>query len=337
MNISDALQQYGLLALIAFAVGGLLLAILYPYFSGAKQTERRVKAVTGEEKMSAKPGFRARLLSEDPKDIRRKQIQESLGQVEERERQRKQRVTLRVQMMQAGLEISSRAFYAASSVVGLIIGLACFIAGVPWYVALVAAFAGFLGVPRWVLKYLCKRRQQIFLTDFADAIDVMVRGLKSGLPVHDAMRIIATEMSAPVGPEFLEIVEGQRLGITLDQGIDRLYERVPLAEVNFLAIVMNIQSKSGGNLAEALNNLSKVLRDRKKMKGKIQALSQEAKASAMIVGALPFVIMGFMTVLNPSYLNPLWETTMGNVMAIGSCVWMAIGILIMKKMINFDF
>jgi tight adherence protein B len=337
MELPEVLQQYGFLALIALAVGGLLLAVLYPYFSGAKQTEKRVRAVTADEKVASKPGLRSRLLAEDPKDARRKQIQESLGQVEERERQRKQRLTLRVLLMQAGLEISSRLFYTLSAVVALIIGLASLIAGVPWYVALLAGFAGFMGLPRWALKYLRRRRQQVFLTDFADAIDIMVRGLKSGLPINDAMRIISTEMPAPVGPEFLEIVEGQRLGITFDQGIDRMYERLPLAEVNFLAIVMNIQSKSGGNLSEALNNLSKVLRDRKKMKGKIQALSQEAKASAAIVGALPFVIMGFMTVVNPAYLNPLWNTTMGNVMLVGSGIWMTLGILIMRKMINFDF
>jgi tight adherence protein B len=335
MELSESLQQYGFLALIAFAVGGLLLAILFPYFSGAKQTERRMKAVTGDERAAAKPGIRARLLSEDPKGARRKQIQESLGQFEERERQRKQRLTLRVLLVQAGLEISARLFYTVSAVTGLVIGFACFVIGVPWYVALVAALAGFL--PRWALKYLRGRRQQIFLNDFADAVDIMVRGLKSGLPIHDAMRIISTEMPAPVGPEFLEIVEGQRLGITLNQGIDRLYERMPLAEVNFLAIVMNIQTKSGGNLSEALTNLSKVLRDRKKMKGKIKALSQEAKASAAIVGSLPFVIMGALTVLNPAYLNPMWDTTMGNIMVVGSGIWMTAGILIMRKMINFDF
>ena len=337
MELSDGLEQYGLLALIALAVGGLLLAILYPYFSGAKQTERRVKAVISDEKTAVKQGLRARLLAEDPKDARRKQIQESLGQVEERERQRKQKLTLRILMLQAGLEMSARLFYTISAVIGLVIGFVCFVVGVPWYVALLAGFAGFLGLPRWVLKYLRRRRQQVFLNDFADAIDIMVRGLKSGLPINDAMRIIATEMSAPVGPEFLEIVEGQRLGITFDQGIDRMYERLPLAEVNFLAIVMNIQSKSGGNLSEALSNLSKVLRDRKKMKGKITALSQEAKASAAIVGSLPFVIMGVLVVLNPTYLNPLWDTIMGNIMAVGSAVWMTMGILIMRKMINFDF
>lgn len=337
MELAEGLQQFGFLALVALAVGGLLLAFLFPHFSGAKQTEKRVKAVASEGKVQAKQGLRARLMTEDPKDARRKQIQESLNQVEMRERQRRQKVTLRVLLMQAGLDTSPRVFYGLSLAFGIILGLLSLILGVPWYVAALAAFAGFLGLPRWVLRFLRRRRQNIFLNDFADAIDIMVRGLKSGLPVNDAMKVISTETPAPVGPEFLEIVEGQRIGISIEQGIDRMYERMPLAEVNFLAIVMNIQSKTGGNLAEALNNLSKVLRDRKKMKAKINAMSQEAKASAGIIGSLPFIIMGALTVLNPTYLNPLWQTTVGNMLVIGAGMWMLIGILVMRKMINFDF
>lgn len=337
MDLADGLQQYGFLALVALAAGGLLLALLFPYFTGAKQAERRVRAVVTDERAPAKPGLRARLLAEDPKDARRKQLQESLSQLEQRERQRRQKLTLRVLLMQAGLETTPRLFYILSLIVGVVIGVGVLIAGVPWYVAVIGGLAGFLGLPRWFLKYLRRRRQQVFLNDFADAIDIMVRGLKSGLPVNDAMKIIASETPAPVGPEFLEIVEGQRIGISVDQGIERLFERMPLAEVNFLAIVMSIQSKTGGNLSEALNNLSKVLRDRKKMKAKIKAMSQEAKASATIIGSLPFVIMAALTVLNPAYLNPLWDTTMGNVMVVGSGIWMLIGSLIMRKMINFDF
>jgi tight adherence protein B len=150
----------------------------------------------------------------------------------------------------------------------------------------------------------------------------MVRGLKSGLPVNDALRVIATEMEAPVGPEFAEVVEGQRVGISIDQGIERMFERVPLAEVNFLSIVVMIQQKTGGNLAEALNNLSRVLRDRKKLKAKIQAVSQEAKASAAIVGSLPFLVMGGITLVNPEYLLPLFETEAGHIMLAGSAIWM---------------
>jgi tight adherence protein B len=333
----DDLRQWAFLAMVALAVGAVLMAVLYPYFSGAKRTEKRVKAVMSDGKGPAKQGLRARLMAEDPKDVRRKQLQESLNQVEERERQRRRKMTTRVLLSQAGLEISPRIFYLFALMLGLVIGLGVFISGVPWYVAIVAAIAGVFGLPRWILKFLRRRRQQVFLNDFADAIDIMVRGLKSGLPVNDAMKVIASETPAPVGPEFLEIVEGQRIGISIDQGIERMYERMPLAEVNFLAIVMAIQTKTGGNLSEALTNLSKVLRDRKKMKAKIRSMSQEAKSSAAIIGSLPFVIIGGLTVLNPTYLNPMWNTTMGNIMVIGSGIWMCLGILVMRKMINFDF
>jgi tight adherence protein B len=150
------------------------------------------------------------------------------------------------------------------------------------------------------------------------------------------MKVIAAESGPPVGPEFMEVVEGQRVGITIDQGIERMFERMPLSEVNFLGIVMAIQAKTGGNLSEALNNLSKVLRDRKKMKNKIRAVSQEAKSSAAIIGALPFVIMGALTVLNPEYLNPLFNTSTGNIMLAGCGLWMLTGVLVMRKMINFE-
>src|SRR5438477_367507 len=333
----ENLPQIAFVALVAVAVGGILLTVLYPYISGAADVQKRVRAVAENQKAPPKQSLRSRLLSEDPKDIRRKQLQESLNQIEERVKQRKRRVSMRLMLMQAGLDTSPRSFYLISIIIGAVFALAAFLAGVPWYVAAVGAAVGGLGLPRWAIKFLRKRRQQVFLNDFADAVDVMVRGLKAGLPVTDAMKVIAAETAPPVGPEFSEIVEGQRIGITIDQGIERMFERMPLAEVNFLAIVMAIQSKTGGNLAEALNNLSRVLRDRKKMKAKIRAVSQEAKASAAIIGALPIVIMGAMMVLNPEYLNPLWLTKSGNLMVAGSVLWMGTGILIMRKMINFDF
>jgi Type II secretion system (T2SS), protein F len=146
----------------------------------------------------------------------------------------------------------------------------------------------------------------------------------------------ASERLPPVGPEFLEVVEGQRVGITIDQGIERMYDRMPMSEVNFLGIVMSIQAKTGGNLSEALNNLSKVLRDRKKLKAKIRAVSQEAKSSAAIIGSLPFVIMGALTILNPTYLLPMFTTDIGNVMLVGCGLWMLTGILVMRQMINFE-
>lgn len=336
MFFGDDLIQLAFVFMVAVAVGGLAIAILMPYLVG-EEAQKRVRNIaesgkTGQPRQS----FRSRFL-EDQKDSRRRQIQESLKQIEEREKQRRKKLTLRAMIAQAGLDMSMRTFWLVSLACGLAFAVIPIAIGIPIYVAPVAGIVGMFGFPRWFLSFLRKRRQHVFITDFADAIDVMVRGLKAGLPVSDAMKVIAAESPAPVGPEFLEVVEGQRIGITVDQGIERMYERMPLAEVNFLAIVMAIQSKTGGNLSEALNNLSRVLRDRKKMKAKIRAVSQEAKSSAGIIGSIPFVIMGGLTVLNPEYLNPLFHTSMGHLMLVGCGVWMGIGILVMRKMINFDF
>ena len=336
MFIGDDLTQFAFIGMVAVAVAGVALALLFPLIAGGG-VQARVRAIAENKKSGAstKQGAFSKIV-EGQKDSRRKQIQETLKQIDEREKQRKRRMTLRMMIMQSGLEISVNAFWLFSALTGVLFAVPALIFGIPWYVAGLAGIVGFLGFPRWVINFLRKRRQNIFLHDFADAIDVMVRGLKAGLPVSDAMKIIAAESGPPVGPEFIEVVEGQRVGITIDQGIERMFERMPLSEVNFLGIVMSIQSKTGGNLSEALGNLSKVLRDRKKMKAKIRAVSQEAKSSAAIIGSLPFVIMGGLTVLNPEYLNPLFYTSTGNIMLAGCGLWMLTGVLVMRKMINFE-
>lgn len=334
--MDEGIVRLLIIGLVAVSVMGLVIALLFPYFSGEADISKRIdsRVVHKVEKESFISGVMARLAA-DNRDSRRKQIQDSLKQLEEAQRKRK-RATVRNLITQSGLDLTVRGFWLGSAVTGLITGFIVLIMGAPNYIALIAVAAGGLGLPRWFLKFMRRRREDAFLREFADAIDIMVRSLKAGLPVSDSMRIIATETPAPVGPEFLEIVEGQRVGIPLDQGLDRMYERIPLAEVNFLSIVMAIQMKTGGNLAEALNNLSKVLRDRKKMKLKIRAVSQEAKSSAMIIGSLPFVICGGMAILNPGYLDPLFTTDSGNIMVAGSLVWMSIGIFVMRGMINFE-
>jgi tight adherence protein B len=326
-----------LIGLIALSVGGFLVGLLHPWLTGEAQAAKRVQTFSDKGARRDKvSGLGARLMAES-KDGRRKQIQESLKQLGESEKKRRRRLTLRTLLMQSGLDLSVQKFWVASIVFAVVLALAVMTAGATWYVVIAAGLVGLFGLPRWFLFYFRKRRQEVFLGEFADAIDIMVRGLKAGLPLSDAMKVIAAETPAPVGPEFLEVVEGQRIGIAIDQGIERMFERMPLAEVNFLGIVIAIQSKTGGNLAEALANLSKVLRDRKRMKQKIAAVSQEAKASAMIIGALPFFICGALSVLNPEYLIPLWDTEIGHLMIAGSLVWMGTGVLIMRKMINFDF
>ncbi len=327
------LSDLAFLFTVAVAVGGLLIAIVFPMISG-NNAARRVDAIASGKK-EAKSSFRQRF-AEDNKDVRRRQIQDSLNKQNEDRAKAKKKVTLQTLIAQSGLEITTRVFWIVSAATGAAFFIVPLILGAPIYIAGGAAFVGFLGFPRWFLGFLRKRRQNVFINDLADAIDVMVRGLKAGLPVSEAMKIIASESGPPVGPEFMEVVDGQRVGISIDQGIERMVERMPLAEVNFLAIVMTIQSKTGGNLSEALGNLSRVLRDRKKMKAKVKAVSQEAKSSAAIIGSLPFLIMLGLTILNPNYLNPLFNTSTGNMLLVGSATWMTIGVLVMRKMINFE-
>jgi tight adherence protein B len=164
-----------------------------------------------------------------------------------------------------------------------------------------------------------------------------VRGVKAGLPLGDCLKIISNDASEPVKSEFRAIVETQTIGMPLGDACQRLYDSIPLAEANFFGIVISIQQKAGGNLAEALGNLSRVLRDRKRMQAKIRAMSMEAKASATIIGALPLAVMLLVYITSPNYIELLWTTPLGRVMLACCAVWMSIGVMVMKKMINFDF
>src|SRR5207344_2544631 len=199
------------------------------------------------------------------------------------------------------------------------------------------AFAAGFGLPRWLLGYLKKRRETAFLKALPDAVDVIVRGIKAGLPLFESIKVVAADSPEPLRSEFLAIIETQTIGMPLGEACGRLYERMPLPEANFFGIVISIQQKAGGNLSEALGNLSRVLRDRKKMKAKIQAMSMEAKASAMIIGSLPICVGFLVWLTSPDYIELLWTTELGRFMMMGCATWMSIGIFVMKKMINFDF
>ena len=211
------------------------------------------------------------------------------------------------------------------------------ITGSSLLVSLLVAFVCAIGVPRWLLARLIKKRQTKFLIEFANAIDIIVRGIKSGLPLPDCLQIIATESPEPVKSEFVDLVEQQKVGVPLTRAFERMYERMPLQEVNFFAIVVAIQSQTGGNLAEALANLAQVLRDRYRLQAKVRAFSAEAKASAMIIGSLPPAVMLIVYLTTPEYISLLFTEKMGNMMLMASAAWMLIGIIVMRKMINFDY
>jgi len=314
------------------SLGGIAFAIFYPKIVERANANKRLSRV----KDNSKTSNRAKLAADDSAS-RRKQVQASLKEIEEKQKAKKKKITLRVRIQQAGLHITPRTYYVMSLFAGILVAGGLAVTGNEILVVAGGFAATALGLPRWLLSFLTKRRQAKFLTEFANSIDIIVRGVKSGLPLNDCLNIIARESPDPVGPEFLEIVDAQRAGIPLAQCLDNMFERMPLAEVNFFAIVLSIQQKSGGNLSEALGNLAKVLRERKKMLGKIQAMSQEAKSSAAIIGFLPFGIMGAVYATSPDYISLLWTDPTGNVLLAGSAVWMLTGILVMKKMIAFDF
>jgi tight adherence protein B len=224
-----------------------------------------------------------------------------------------------------------------SAVAAFVLGLVLFIVTENLILAAIGLFVGGFGLPRWVLGYLKKRRINRFLNELPNAMDIIVRGIRSGLPLGDCVRLISTEAQEPVKSEFRLLVEQQTLGISIADAVGKLYERVPVPEANFFAIVIGIQAKAGGNLSEAIGNLSKVLRERKKMKDKIIAMSQEAKASAAIIGSLPFAVGTLTYLSSPHYIELLWTTLVGKMMLAIGLLWMTVGIFVMKKMINFDF
>lgn len=331
--IAEDLSQIAVLALGAVAIGALAYSLLYPYVSGEKQAVKRRQVIVEQ-----KTPRLARTPQNEQASHRRKAVAETLKELEERQKA-KEKSTLRLRLQQAGLDISPRAFWIASAISGALTALLMMLVfpTVPLITAAIGAFAGTFGLPRWILNKLIKRRQAKFLDEFANAIDVIVRGVKSGLPLNDCLGIIARESPEPLCTEFRELVEQQRVGVPLSECFEKMMLRVPLPEVKFFAIVVAIQQQSGGSLSEALGNLAGVLRDRKRLQAKVKALSAEAKASAAVLGALPFLVMLMVYISTPDYISLLWTTKSGQFMLAFAACWMTIGIAVMKKMINFKY
>lgn len=309
------------------AAGGIVQVLIYPYLSGEIKAEKRQAALRSS---ALKRG------AENQADAanRRKQIAESLKDIETRGKRKKQSLSARI--AQAGLSWSRNKYIAVALAPAAVFAGLLWLCNVNPLVILAAAVVGGYGLPTWTLNFLRNRRLKKFVNEFPNAVDVIIRGVKSGMPLGDCLRVIATDSAEPVRGEFRQIVEAQAMGLTTSEAVDRIVERVPIPEASFFAIVINIQQRAGGNLAEALGNLSSVLRDRKKMKGKIKAMSSEAKASAYIIGSLPFFVAGMVYFTSPKYMELLWTTQSGELVMGGCAVWMGIGIFVMKKMINFD-
>jgi tight adherence protein B len=324
------MQTFAIFFLVAASIGGVAWVFVYPILSGERKAEQRMASVAQTEPAARSTRTRG------PQKSRREQVEETLKEIDERHKKAK-KISLSARIAQAGLGISKRQFIMISAGLGIATFIVVLGVGSGLLAALALCFAAALGLPFWVLAFLKRRRENRFIAAFPDAVDVIVRGIKAGLPVLDCFKVIASEGQEPVRSEFRSIIETQAIGMPLGEACTKLYERVPLPEANFFGIVISIQQRTGGNLSEALGNLSRVLRDRKKMKMKIQAMSMEAKASAAIIAALPITVMLLVYITSPQYIELLWTEPMGRMMLAACGVWMSMGVLVMRKMINFDF
>nr|WP_147022129.1 type II secretion system F family protein [Microvirga aerophila] len=330
--LSPETTQIVVALLAALSIGGVLVAAFYSRVSHRSESQKRFANIAAQDSSTS----RRAATSETG---RKQAIESTLRELEEKQKFRAgAKPSLVNRMRQAGLSWSKQTYYTV-----------CLMAGAGSFVGVLGLFnvsalpavgfgiAGGLLLPHLYVNARRNKRFKGFAAEFPNAVDVIVRGVKAGLPLVDCLRIISTEAQEPVRSEFRTIVEDQTLGMPIDQAVQRLSERVPLAEANFFAIVVGLQSRTGGSLSETLGNLSKVLRERKKMQAKIKAMSSEAKASAGIIGSLPVVVTMLVYLTSPDYITLLFTTGTGQITLAASLAWMGVGIFIMRQMINFDF
>ncbi len=332
---SPAVVSVAVALLAVFAVGGILVSALYPRLSGGTKSDKRLEMIAASKRQAAAD----RLAGEDSR--RKRSVEDTLKEIEEAQKakaRKSHKPSLTTRMRQAGLGWSKNIYYLICFITAVaVFGLMLAVVGFGPIPSVGFGMSGGVLLPHFYVNWKRKRRLWRFTNEFPNAVDVIVRGVKAGLPLIDCLKIIAAEAQEPVCSEFQVIVEDQTLGMPLAEAVLRLPERIPLSESNFFAIVIAIQSRSGGSLSEALSNLSKVLRDRKKMSAKIRAMSAEAKSSAGIIGSLPIIVALLVYFTSPDYILLLFQTTTGNIVLVISGFWMLMGILVMRKMINFDY
>jgi tight adherence protein B len=310
----------------AGSVGGILFAAFYPRVKASTGLDRQLELISGAGTGFLRGSKRA--------------VEATLREAEEKAKLRKNRSKppLLVRMRQGSISWSTNVYYLISVATGITAFLFfLIISGLGLLPSAGFGLSAGLLLPHWYVKFRRKRRFKHFTTEFPNGIDIIVRGIKAGLPLGDCLRVIATETQEPVKGEFKTLIEDHTLGLPIDEAVQRLPDRIPLVEASLFAIVIAIQSRTGGNLSEALGNLSRVLRERKKMHGKIKAMSGEAKASAMIIASLPFAVIGVLSFTSPEYVTLLFTTPIGKIVLVACGFMMVTGILTMRKMINFDF
>lgn len=317
--------------LVSIGIGAAAFALLPLFTSG--RADERMKSLK-DAKGPVRPAERA----DRSRETRRKEIMQNVQRAAaEQKKKARSRIPLEMQLYQAGMKIKKNAWTRNVIILGVLILVALFFLQVPLFFCMViAGSVAYLG-PRWWLNRSRRRFQSKFLDELPNAIEAMVRGVKSGLPLNNSIRVVAKEVKEPVRSEFVRVLDSQALGNSIEDAIKVIYKRVPLPEVNFFVVVITVQAQAGGNLSEALGNLARVLRDRRKMQAKVKAMSSEAKASAMIIGSLPFVVATLVSFVTPGYLLPLVSGTVGYIALGAAAMLMGTGIFIMSRMIKFDY
>lgn len=298
--------------------------------SGADQEKAKKLAI-----ISGRGVLRDDVNDTSVRDKRRAEMARKLKDHQEATDKKEQKATIRDMLIYAGLEVPQSYFWIGSALAGGLFLILSILMNLPIYAHLFLLIFGFFGLPRFVLKFMTGRRQKKFLEEFADGLESMVRLLKAGMPVGEAIAMVAREFSGPLGEEMGRVYESQRIGVPLGEAILDSARRMPLPEMRMFATGIIIQQQTGASLSEVLMNLAALIRARFRLRRKVQALSAEAKASAAIIGALPpFVAFG-LWFINPNYINLLFITPTGKMMLAGAIGWMMIGILMMRQMINF--
>lgn len=316
-----------LIALIALLAVGMAAAI---YFNTQSEKKKRLMSVVGVTRADAK-GKKA-----DPAAQRRAEIAKKLkGTGDDEVKKKKGAVTLKDLIMQAGLEISETRYWVMAAITSVVSMMAAYTFGMSLLVVILVGVIGLLGLPRLVLKMMAGSRQKKFLEDFADSLDAMTRLLRAGMPVTEAIKMVAREYNGPLGEEMGRIFDQQKIGVSLAEAVLSGARRIPIPEMAMFATAVAIQSQTGSSLSDVLENLAAVIRARFRLKRKVQALSSEAKASAMIIGALPNLVATGLYFVNHDYIILLFTTSTGKTLLTGAVLWMCIGILVMRQMINF--
>lgn len=319
-----------LLAVLAIVAVGAAGFALVPSALGNSRANKRLKIYQGDLRSS-----RRELDASRTRDARRKTVQQAL-KAQTDELNAKKRVKLPDLIFQAGMTISPGAFIRNSLIFGVVLFIVLFVVQVPYYFAAIFALAGGYLLPRFYVMRRRKKYQNQFLDELPNAVEAIVRGVKTGLPLNDSMRVVARDAKEPVKSEFGRVLDQQAFGFSMTEAVQVLLDRVPLPEVNFFVVVISVQQQAGGNLSEALGNLARVLRNRKKMKQKVAAMSSEAKASAGIIGALPIVVAIMVSIVSPEYLTPLVSVPIGQVWLGVAVLMMCLGVFVMNRMVQFE-